>query len=360
MSTRDEPRERSADEPEELEMLDELENQEPPDAPVPSSAEFATWKICYLNEAIPSLYLDRSLKILQANETFCTMFGCEPRVAGMYFTQFFAPSFDAAKSAELFRSILSPATGYSWHGRVEKIGTERLLKVSKVWVVPLGVLGAPPNAYGAVCLDMTDEHRQLQQTTFMSLLGAARLKDNDTGNHIERVNRYARAMATDLLDRPGSPLVDREFVESIGLVAALHDVGKIGTPDDILNKAGPLTDWERDVMKQHTTNGAYILSAYPNPMAREIALRHHEKWDGTGYPHGLGQDLIPLSARIVAIADVYDALRMRRNYKEAYTHEQTMENITAERGTHFDPSLIDRFVEIANMYKEIFATMADA
>ncbi|MGO9310823.1 MAG: HD-GYP domain-containing protein, partial [Spirochaetia bacterium] len=131
-------------------------------------------------------------------------------------------------------------------------------------------------------------------------------------------------------------------------------------PDDILNKAGPLTDWERDVMKQHTTNGAYILSAYPNPMAREIALRHHEKWDGTGYPHGLGQDLIPLSARIVAIADVYDALRMRRNYKEAYTHEQTMENITAERGTHFDPSLIDRFVEIADMYKEIFATMADA
>jgi putative two-component system response regulator len=361
MSTSDELRGRPVEEPEELEMIEELENPEPSVAPAASSAEFATWKICYLNEAIPSLYLDRSLKILQANETFCSMFGCEPRVAGMYFTQFFAPSFDSSKSAELFRSILSPATGYSWHGRVEKIGMERLLMVSKVWVVPLGdALGAPPKAYGAVCLDMTDEHRQLQQTTFASLLGAARLKDNDTGNHIERVNRYAKAMATDLMDRSGGPPVDREFVESIGLVAALHDVGKIGTPDDILNKAGPLTDWERDVMKQHTTNGAYILSAYPNPMAREIALRHHEKWDGSGYPHGWVQDQIPLSARIVAVADVYDALRMRRNYKEAYTHEQTLENITAERGTHFDPYLIDRFVEIADAYKEIFSAMADA
>ncbi len=359
MSTSDDPRVLRSEEPEELEMIDEQDVREPPEEPA-SSAEFATWKVCYLNEAIPSLYLDRSLRIMQANESFCNMYGCEPGVAGMYLTQFFAPSFDASKSAELFRSILSPETGYQWHGRVEKIGMERLLKVSKVWVVPLGdVPGAPPKAYGAVCLDMTDEHRQLLQSTFNSLLGAARLKDNDTGNHIERVNRYAKAMASDLMDRPGAPPVDREFVESIGLVAALHDVGKIGTPDDILNKAGPLTDWERDVMRQHTTNGAYILSEYPNPMAREIALRHHEKWDGTGYPHGLGQELIPLSARIVAIADVYDALRMRRNYKEAYTHEQTVENITAERGTHFDPYLIDRFVEIADSFKEIYRVMAD-
>jgi putative two-component system response regulator len=113
-------------------------------------------------------------------------------------------------------------------------------------------------------------------------------------------------------------------------------------------------------MKQHTINGAYILSTYPNPMAREIALRHHERWDGTGYPHGWGQDLIPLSARIVAVADVYDALRMRRNYKEAYSHEQTVENITGERGTHFDPYLIDRFVETADNFREIFSEMADA
>jgi len=365
MSTNDNPRERPREEQAELEQVEELGELEEPGTESPpalSSAEFATWKICYLNEAIPSLYMDRSLKILYANDSFCKMFGCEPQVAGMHLTQFFALSFNDAKSSSLFRSILSPATGYAWHGRVEKIGTERLLKVAKVWVLPIGeVPGAPPKAYGAVCLDMTDEHRQLLQSTFSSLLGAARLKDNDTGNHIERVNQYAKSMAADLLDRPGGPpVVDPEFVESIGLVAALHDVGKIGTPDDILNKAGKLENWEWDVMKQHTTNGAYILSTYPNPMAREIALRHHERWDGTGYPHGWSQELIPLSARIVAIADVYDALRMRRNYKEAYPHGQTVENMTAERGTHFDPYLIDRFVETADAYDKIFSELADS
>jgi putative two-component system response regulator len=142
-------------------------------------------------------------------------------------------------------------------------------------------------------------------------------------------------------------------------VAALHDVGKIGTPDDILNKAGKLEAWEWNVMKQHTTNGAFILSTYPHPMAGEIALRHHERWDGSGYPHGLGQDLIPISARIVAIADVYDALRMRRAYKEAHTHEQVMEEMIGESGTHFDPFLITRFRAIAESFRSIFTELAD-
>jgi putative two-component system response regulator len=290
------------------------------------------------------------------------MFGCGQEVPGLYFTQFYTPFFDDKKSAELFRSILSPETGYTWLGRVEKIGTDQLLNVSKVWILPVGTAGpaAPPAAYSAVCLDMTTEHRQLLQSTFMSLLGAARLKDNDTGSHIERVNRYAHVLALDLAGSPGAPAVDREFIESISLVAALHDVGKIGTPDDILNKAGKLETWEWDVMKQHTTNGAYILSTYPNPMAREIALRHHERWDGTGYPHGLSQELIPLSARIVAVADVYDALRMRRNYKTAYTHEKAIENMAGEGGTHFDPFLVKRFLANAESFEKIFSELADS
>jgi hypothetical protein len=348
------------DEPSDMELLEELSPLEAADPLVTGGAEYSLWKVSYFNEAIPSLYLDRSLKILQANDRFCRMFGCEPGVSGMYFTQFFSPSFDASRSSDLFRAILSPATGYSWHGRVEKIGTERLLMISKVFVLPIaGAPGAPPKAYSAVCLDMTDEHRHLLQSTFASLLGAARLKDNDTGNHIERVNRYAKHMSAHLMDSAKAPSIDRQFVESIGLVAALHDVGKIGTPDDILNKAGQLEAWEWDVMKQHTTNGAYILSTYPNPMAREIALRHHERWDGTGYPHGLGEELIPISARIVSVADVYDALRMRRNYKEAYTHEQTVENMVAEKGTHFDPHLIDTFVDIQEGFREIYGELAD-
>jgi putative two-component system response regulator len=242
---------------------------------------------------------------------------------------------------------------------VERLGLDQLLNVSKIWIMPLGS-AVPPSAYGAVCLDMTVEYRALLQNTFTSLLGAARLKDNDTGNHIERVNMYARVLGEDLIGWRGAREVDRQFIDSIGLVAALHDVGKIGTPDDILNKAGPLETWEWDVMKQHTTNGAYILSTYPNPMAREIALRHHERWDGTGYPHELSEALIPLSARIVAIADVYDTLRMRRTYKDAHTHAQALEMMEVESGTHFDPNLLARFFAISGRFEKIFSDLADS
>jgi putative two-component system response regulator len=166
-------------------------------------------------------------------------------------------------------------------------------------------------------------------------------------------------LAEDLNGRSEAPEVDQQFVESIAQVAALHDVGKIGTPDDILNKAGALESWEWEVMKEHTKNGAYVLGTYPNPMASEIALRHHERWDGTGYPYGLNEDLIPLSARIVAVADVYDALRMRRPYKEASSHAKAVEAICAERGTHFDPLVVDRFLAIADRFDEIFNGLVD-
>jgi HD-GYP domain-containing protein (c-di-GMP phosphodiesterase class II) len=352
---------RPADNSTELDPLDDLDSQNMATPAALSAAGLALWEARYLDEAIPSLCMDDSLKIMEANASFCSLFGCTPQIAGTYFTQFFAASFDASKSAELFRSVRSPASGYSWHGRVEKIDRERLSIITKVSVLALGsIAGAPPQAYSAVCVDITDEYRHFLQSTLTSLLGAARLKDYDTGNHFERMNRYAKAMAKDLMDRPGGPLVDREFVESIGLVAALHDIGKIGTPEDILNKAGQLENWEWDVVKQHTNNGAYILATYPNPMAREIALRHHERWDGTGNPNGLFQDLIPLSARIVAIADVYDALRTQKSYRNAHTHDQALRIMVAERGTHFDPYLIDRFVETAETFRQIYSERSDS
>lgn len=360
MSMNDASSETRAEEPSEAELVEETAVKSGDKGTGVDSPEYIAWKNSYLNERLPSLFLDGSLKILQANDIFCRMFACEPRMAGMYFTQFYTPYFNEKRSADLFRSVRSAAKGFMWRGRVEKIATDRLLNVSKVWILPVRLnQGAPPRAYSAVCLDMTEEHRQLLQSTFTSLLGAARLKDNDTGNHIERVNRYARVLAQNLEGAPETPEVDHEFVETIGLVAALHDVGKIGTPDDILNKAGKLEAWEWDVMKQHTTNGAYILSTYPNPMAREIALRHHERWDGSGYPHGLSQTLIPMSARIVAISDVYDALRMRRAYKDAHTHEQVLESMSAEAGTHFDPFLIKRFINVAEEFRSIFSELAD-
>jgi putative two-component system response regulator len=148
--------------------------------------------------------------------------------------------------------------------------------------------------------------------------------------------------------------IDRDFIDDIGFLASMHDVGKIGTPDDILNKAGPLTDWEWTVMREHTKNGAFILSTYPNPMAREIALSHHERWDGTGYPFQLEGASIPLAPRIVAIADVYDALRMKRSYKAPFDHPTAVQKMVEWRGTHFDPRLLDTFVEINDDFRKIY------
>ncbi len=139
----------------------------------------------------------------------------------------------------------------------------------------------------------------------------------------------------------------------------MHDVGKVGTPDDILNKEGPLSNWEWVIMQEHTKNGAFILSTYPNPMAKEIALSHHEKWNGTGYPFQLAGDMIPLSARIVALADVYDALRMKRSYKTACNHEVTVEKMMDKEICHFDPVLLDVFYAINKDFEEIYEQNKD-
>ena len=366
----DDQKEPVTDQAIDVEIMDEPASEEA-DLNLRQYPELVQWRSSFLTAVIPSLFMDKSLRILEGNESFCHLFGCGDGVAGQYFTGFYASFFDDKRSSELFRAILSPATGFMWNGRVERIGVDQLLNVSKIWVMPvsstaqagtvaLQAIGEKPRAFCAVCLDISTEYRQLLQNTFASLLQAARLKDNDTGFHVERVNLYARALAEDLHGRPGAAEVDVQFVDSIAQVAALHDVGKIGTPDDILNKAGKLESWEWEVMKEHTKNGAYILTTYPNPMASEIALRHHERWDGTGYPHGLNEELIPLSARIVAFADVYDALRMRRPYKEAFSHQRAIETIRAERGTHFDPYITDRFLAIADRFDEIYGGLLDA
>ena len=170
---------------------------------------------------------------------------------------------------------------------------------------------------------------------------------------------YYENCSDDMFNRPGCDSIDAEFIDNIGFLASMHDVGKIGTPDDILNKEGPLSDWEWTVMKEHTKNGAFILSTYPNPMAKEIALSHHEKWNGNGYPYQIEGDMIPLSARIVAIADVYDALRMKRSYKEEMTHETAVEKIMESKGSHFDPAITEIFFGIANKFNEIYEANKD-
>jgi putative two-component system response regulator len=186
------------------------------------------------------------------------------------------------------------------------------------------------------------------------IFGLAKLadyRDTDTGAHLERIGLYVRVIADAL--RPKYPEIDMKWIDRIVLASSLHDIGKVGIPDSILLKPGQLTPDERAIMEKHALIGADTLLAIRSKlgsdefidMGVEIALQHHERWDGNGYPFGLvGQD-ISLAARIVALADFYDAVTSKRVYKEAMGHEETSDLICSLRGTHFDPDIIDAFME---------------
>lgn len=173
----------------------------------------------------------------------------------------------------------------------------------------------------------------------MMLATAAEEKDKDTGDHLLRIRQLSLTIGH-ALNLP------REQVETISLFSVIHDVGKIHIPDRILNKPGPLDENEWVIMRAHTTAGEKILGrkAY-YAVARQIARSHHENWDGTGYPDGLGGEAIPLAARIVSVADVFDALTSKRPYKEAWTDEQAIAEMIRLKGRKFDPAILDAFLE---------------
>ena len=181
-----------------------------------------------------------------------------------------------------------------------------------------------------------------QREAIYMLSAAGHYNDNDTGLHIWRMAAYARALAEAI----GWP---EHLAERLELAAPLHDTGKIGIPDGILKAPRKLTEEEWVTMRQHSLIGYEILQCSDTPifkMAAEIALYHHEKWDGSGYPKGLVGDNIPQSAQIVAIADVFDALTMKRSYKEAWSVEASLEEMRANSGTHFNPALLTVFLNI--------------
>ena len=191
------------------------------------------------------------------------------------------------------------------------------------------------------------------QHSIVLLSRAAEIHDEDTGNHVLRVNHYSKAFG-ELLGMPAA------WCQELGYSAQLHDVGKMSINSAVLKKRGKLTQQERNEMNKHTLYGYQILHKVPRfEMAAEIALHHHERWDGTGYPHGLKEKAIPLSARIVQIADIYDALRSARSYKPAWSHKKTVQVLTRgdDRITpkaHFDPELITLFKKNNKRFQEIW------
>jgi len=198
--------------------------------------------------------------------------------------------------------------------------------------------------------DRTKEIRDTRLEVIQRLAIAADTRDTGTGKHIYRMSRYCQLLALALG-------FTKEQGELLLTTSPLHDIGKIAIPDAILLKRSSLEPHEFEIIKTHTTLGAKILSGSDSvflKMAETIALTHHEKWDGTGYPHGLREDDIPMVGRISAIADVFDALSSARPYKQAWTFERTLAEITHLKGTHFDPKLVDAFMDISKDVKAVY------
>jgi putative two-component system response regulator len=203
-------------------------------------------------------------------------------------------------------------------------------------------------------------------TAFCSL---AETRDNETGNHILRTQHYVEALARKLRFHPRfAPELDEETIRMLFKSAPLHDVGKVGIPDAILLKPGPLNDAEWVIMRRHTEYGRDAILQAESTLgeaagflgyAREIAYCHHEKWDGSGYPQGLAGEAIPLSARLMAVADVYDALISRRVYKPAFPHERALAIIGEGKGRHFDPDIAAALQAIEQEFRAIAASYSD-
>jgi putative two-component system response regulator len=211
----------------------------------------------------------------------------------------------------------------------------------------------------------------IQDVTILAMASLAETRDNETGNHIRRTQNYVRVLAQTLRERVPrlrEQLSDHR-IDLLFKSAPLHDIGKIGIPDRILLKPGRFEPHEFEIMKRHTTLGRDAIQHAEDMLgvpveflqcAKEIAYSHQEKWDGSGYPQGLSGEAIPLSARIMAVADVYDALISRRVYKDGMSHEQALGIMREGRGSHFDPDILDVFLALAEEFRRIAQRFVDS
>lgn len=217
-------------------------------------------------------------------------------------------------------------------------------------------------------LERTRQLALTQEATIHAMASLAEWRDTETGAHIKRTQNYVKALAVYISQLPQyRDELDADAISWLYLSAPLHDVGKVAIADTVLHKPGPLTDEEYDAMKEHTTLGRAVLASADNflgensflRIASDIAYCHHERWDGKGYPCGVAGRDIPLSARLMSVADVYDALRSKRVYKPAMPHETAVRIIVDGRGTQFDPEVVDAFIAMQEQFRSIAEKYSD-
>lgn len=216
--------------------------------------------------------------------------------------------------------------------------------------------------------ERTKELELTQEATIESMGTLAECRDPETGGHINRTQNYVKALALHLKENPKYvQALSRQYIDLLYKSAPLHDIGKVGVSDNILLKPGKLTPEEFEEMKRHTVIGRDAIASVEKKfgensflrLAREIAYTHHEKWNGYGYPQGLSGEDIPLSGRLMAVADVYDALISKRVYKPPFPHAKAVKIILEEKGTHFDPVIVDAFQKIEKDFRSIALQFAD-
>jgi putative two-component system response regulator len=217
--------------------------------------------------------------------------------------------------------------------------------------------------------DPIDNRLHAHETVLLAVASLAELRESDSGSHLLRLRAYVELLVQALRDKPElAPLLSEPVLEMLRAVVPMYDLGNVGIPDRILLKPGRLTAEEVAIMRTHTTLGyAALQSAEATlrrsspllDLAKEVTLSHHERWDGAGYPQGLAGTAIPLCARIVALADVYDALISNKVYKQGVPHEEAVQLILAQRGAHFDPDVVDAFMAVEAGFREAAARHAD-
>ncbi len=276
--------------------------------------------------------------------------------------------------AHIFNLVISYSRNLDYFLTKETLVLQKATKGDFTAQVPVstndefGVMAKHTNLMVEGLRNRTEELKVTRDVTIHSLASLAETRDNETGNHILRTQRYVQVLAENLKSTPEfSKHLDQETISLLFKSAPLHDIGKVGIPDNILLKPGKLSGDEFTIMKKHPQLGGEALRVAEErlgsnsflKLAREIALTHHEKWDGTGYPNQLKGDDIPFSGRLMAVADVYDALISERVYKPAFTHEKAKEIILEGRGTQFDPKVIDAFITSENCFIEVAKEYTD-
>lgn len=238
-----------------------------------------------------------------------------------------------------------------------RVRSQLLVRQARLWLLDQN------QALEAEVARRMRENEQIQAVSIRALAHLAETRDNETGNHIQRTQSYVRILATRLSTHPRfSAILTTRYIETLVRSAPLHDIGKVGIPDRILLKPGPLTADEWAVMKTHTLLGCEAITLAERDIdtsvdflaqAKEIVRWHHERWDGKGYPDGLAGEAIPVSARLMALADVFDALISKRVYKEAMSFAEVRTLIAGEGGRHFDPDVVSAFLAVCEEFEAV-------